>query len=408
MPFIVLLRLAWRNLVRNLRRSLFGIGTIAVGVIGLVLAAGFIQDVFEQLGEATISGQLGHIQVLRHGFREGGSGSPQDFLIEKADDLKREIAASADVREVMGRLSFSGVLAFDGAELAIEAQGIEPDPEARLGSLLQMLEGRALRNADDYGVLLGEGVAKVLDAHVGDTVSVTAPTIDGSLNLLDLDVLGIFRSFAKDYDDRAIRMPLAAAHELVQTDAVNALVVQLRHTPDTDQVLGWLRARLDTRALEAVPWYELSDFYANTRLMYERQFGFLQVIALVLVVMSVLNSLNMTVFERTPEFGTMRVLGNRGTQVVKLIVIEGFLLGVAGAVIGLVLALAAAWLISTVGIPMPPPPNMESGYTARVALTFTAMAQAAAIGVASATVASLLPALRFLRVSLPDTLRRAV
>lgn len=408
MPFILLLRLAWRNLVRNLRRSLFGVGTIAVGVIGLVLAAGFIQDVFEQLGEATISGQLGHIQVLRQGFRKGGSGSPQDFLIAEAGALKRDIAAGDGVREVMGRLSFSGVLAFNGAELAIEAQGIEPDPEARLGTLLQMLEGRTLRDADDFGVLLGEGVAKALKAHPGDTVSVTAPTLDGSLNLLDLDVLGVFRSFAKDYDDRAIRMPLAAAQELVQTDAVNALVVQLQRTSDTRAALVRLRAGLDAASLEAVPWYELSDFYANTRLMYERQFGFLQVIALLLVIMSVLNSLNMTVFERTAEFGTMRVLGNRGAQVVKLIVIEGFLLGVAGALIGLLAAVLAAWLISAVGIPMPPPPNMESGYTARVTLTGLAMAQAFAIGVVSATAASVLPALRFLRVPLPETLRRAV
>src|SRR5690606_38875833 len=147
MPIALLFRLAWRNLVRNLRRSLFGIVTIAFGVVGLVLAAGFIQDVFEQLGEATISGQLGHVQIAKRGFREGGTASPQDFLIEAAA-LKREVEAVDLVKEAMGRLSFSGVLSFDGAELAIEGQGIEPDPEARLGTLLQILSGRALRDGD--------------------------------------------------------------------------------------------------------------------------------------------------------------------------------------------------------------------------------------------------------------------
>ncbi len=407
MPIALLFRLAWRNLVRNLRRSAFGMATIAFGVVGLVLAAGFIQDVFEQLGEATISAQLGHVQIAKRGFREGGTASPQDYLIE-AEVLKQEVAGIDQVKETMGRLSFSGLLSFDGTELAIDAQGIEPDPEARLGTRLQMLSGRGLRDDDAYGALLGEGVAKQLKAGVGDVVSLTAPTIDGSLNLLDLDVVGVFRSFSKEYDERAIRMPLAAAHELTQTDRVNTLVVQLQRTADTDAVVERLSAMLGDADLEAVPWYVLSDFYANTKLMYERQFGFLQWIALLLVVMSVLNSLNMTVFERTAEFGTMRVLGNRGADVMKLIVIEGLLLGAIGASIGIVIASVAALLISAVGIPMPPPPNMESGYTARVALTLTAVLQAFGIGVVSATLASILPGLRFLRVSMPDALRRAV
>ncbi|MCD6673481.1 MAG: FtsX-like permease family protein [Burkholderiaceae bacterium] len=407
MPIALLFRLAWRNLVRNLRRSVFGIATIAFGVVGLALAAGFIQDVFEQLGEATISAQLGHVQIAKRGFREGGTASPQDFLIDAAS-LKPRIAALDLVKEVMGRLAFSGLLSLDGAELAIEAQGIEPDPEARLGTRLQILAGRGLRDADTYGVLLGEGVAKQLKAGVHDTVSLTAPTIDGSLNLLELEVLGVFRSFSKEYDDRTIRVPLAAAHELTQTDRVNTLVVQLRRTADTDLAVARLTASLGDSDLEAVPWYVLSDFYANTRLMYERQFGFLQLIALVLVVMSVLNSLNMTVFERTAEFGTMRVLGNRGSAVVKLIVIEGLLLGVLGSLIGILLAMLVAAVVSVGGIPMPPPPNMESGYTARVVLTLPALGRTALIGTLAAVLASVIPALRFLRIPLPDALRRAV
>jgi len=406
MPIALLFRLAWRNLVRNLRRSAFGVATIAFGVVGLVLAAGFIQDVFEQLGEATISAQLGHMQIAKRGFRDGGTASPQDFLIEGAT-LKSKVAANGLVKEVMGRLSFSGLLSLHGAELAIEAQGIEPEPEARLGTRLQMLSGRGLRNGDAYGVLLGEGVAKQLKAEVGDNLSLTAPTVDGSLNLLNLEVLGVFRSFSKEYDDRAIRMPLETAQEVTQTNRVNTLVVQLERTSDTDAAVEQLSAILGDADLEAVAWYALSDFYANTKLMYERQFGFLQLIALVLVVMSVLNTLNMTVFERMAEFGTMRVLGNRGAEVVKLILIEGVLLGLIGTAIGLILALTAAFFISTVGIPMPPPPNMESGYTAHVVLTLSALARSAAIGIASTVIASISPAMRLLRLSLPEMLRRA-
>lgn len=407
MPIPLLVMLAWRNLIRNVRRSLFGLVTIASGVIGLSLAGGFIEDVFEQLGEATISAQLGHLQVAREGFREGGAGTPQAFLIDRPAQLKQLLRADPRVAEVMGRLSFSALLTAGGTDVAVEGEGVEPDPEARLGSRLQLLRGRHLRSGDTPAIVLGEGVAARLRVDVGNTVTLTAPTLEGAVNIADLEVVGVFRSFSKDFDDRAVRVALPVAFDLLQTEAVNTVVVLLGRTSDTDAVLTAVSGQLVGRGLEVRPWYVLSDFYANTRAMYAKQFGFLKLIALVLVVMSVVNSLNMSVFERIVEFGTMRVLGNRSIDVIKLIVIEGALLGVIGAAIGTALALTLAALISYVGIPMPPPPNMAGGYTARILLTPIGLLEAVALGVLSATIAAVPPAIRATRVDLAKTLQQA-
>ena len=408
MPIAVIVRLAWRNLLRNARRSLFGLATIAFGVIGLALAAGFIEDVFEQLGEATISGQLGHVQIAREGFFSGGAGTPEEYLIAQPEALRKRLAADPRVIGVMGRLTFSGLLSTGRADLAIEGQGVEPLPEARLGSRLDLLVGRNLEEADTMVAVIGEGVARQLGAKVGDTLMLTAPTLDGAMNLIDVEVVGVFRSFSKDFDDRAIRVPLPLAFDLLQAEAVNSMVVHLGETRDTDAVMASLEPTLAGSGLEARAWYRLSDFYASTRDMYAKQFGFLRLIALVLVVMSVVNSLNMTVFERTAEFGTMRVLGNRGADVIGLIVTEALLLGVLGALAGAGLAVLLASVISAVGIPMPPPPNMEAGYTARIMLTPAAVLQACAIGAVSAVLASLFPAFRVVRTPIVDALRRAV
>lgn len=408
MPVAVIVRLAWRNLLRNARRSLFGLATIAFGVIGLALAAGFIEDVFEQLGEATISGQLGHVQIAREGFFSGGAGTPENYLIAQPGALQERLTADPRVADVMGRLSFSGLLSTGRADLAVEGQGVEPLPEARLGSRLDLLSGRNLEEADMTAAVIGEGVARQLGVKVGDTLMLTAPTLDGAMNLIDVEVVGVFRSFSKEFDDRAIRVPLPVAFDLLQADAVNTLVVHLAQTRDTDAVMASIEPALAGSGLEARVWYRLSDFYASTRDMYAKQFGFLRWIALVLVVMSVVNSLNMTVFERTAEFGTMRVLGNRGADVIGLIVTEALLLGLFGALAGAGLAALLASVISAVGIPMPPPPNMEAGYTARIMLTWPAVLEACAIGAVSAVIASLFPALRLLRVPLVDTLRRAI
>src|SRR5207249_10508003 len=99
-------------------------------------------------------------------------------------------------------------------------------------------------------------------------------------------------------------------------------------------------------------------------------------------------------FERVSEFGTMRALGNRSRTVITLVVTETFLLGVVGSVIGVVTAMALAAGISAIGIPMPPPPNADLGYTAQIQLVPTVIVGAFFVGVIATTLAGIFAALR--------------
>ncbi len=408
MPFDKLFRVALRNLLRQVRHSVFALAGISIGVMGLALADGFIQDVFRQLGEATVKGQLGHIQVARQGFREGGAGRPEAFVIEDGDAIRNAIARQADVRTVAGRVQLSGVLNAANRELPVEVVGSEPELEADAGDYLTLLDGVALERAAEFSALLGEGVARQLGVRAGDFVTLTAATFDGSLNALELEVAGIFRTFSKDYDDRAVRVRLAEAQELVQVAGVNTLVIGLADTDRTATVLESIRRIPQLAGLDASPWYELSDFYANTRELYARQFGVLQLIALCLIAMSVLTSTNITVFERTAEFGTMRALGARSRTVVALIVLESVVLGLLGAVLGSVLSVVVGSGLSWIGIPMPPPPNAEAGFTARILLTPGAVLSASLVGVASAVLGALLPSIRVARLPIVTQLGQRI
>ena len=129
--------------------------------------------------------------------------------------------------------------------------------------------------------------------------------------MLILRSIGIFQSFSNDYDARAIKIPLAAAQELLGSQGMNALVISLKKTEDTDRVAAWLKEQLGPSDLEVKTWVELNDFYEKTVELYKSQFGVLQLIILVMVLLSVANSVNMSIFERTGEFGTMMALGNR-------------------------------------------------------------------------------------------------
>lgn len=383
------------------------LAAVIFGVTGLIVSGGFVQDIFVQLGEAIIHSQTGHIQIFRRDFLERGMRQPERFLIESPDRLGARLAAAPGVTEVAARLNFSGLLNNGRRDLAIIGEGIEASKEARLGGYLKVIAGRQLSDEDTFGMMVGQGVAAALGLSVGDLATVIVNTSDGALNTLDLEVIGVFQSFSNDFDSRAIRIPLRSAQDLLLTEGANLMVISLKETAQTDAVHARLLPLLPSD-IEARTWYQLSDFYEKAVQLYDRQFGVLQLIILFMVLLSVANTVNMGVAERLSEFGTLQALGNSRQQVFRLILFENVLLGAIGAAGGLVIGLLAAETISTIGIPMPAPPNSNQGYTAHIQLDVWTSLKAVAIGFSSAALASLLPARRVSRTPIVDALHHSI
>jgi putative ABC transport system permease protein len=402
------LKLALRNIWRHGLRSVLTLAAIALGVAGLILAGGFVEDVFVQLGEATIHSQLGHLQVFRAGYYTKGARKPLEFAIRQPRELLARIRENPNVDDAMLRLDFSALLSNGRTDLAVTGQGIEPEREARLGTHVKMLQGRYLNAQDRYGALIGEGVARKLGLSPGDSAVLVGTTTDGGLNNVDLTIVGVFRSFSKDYDNRTVRIQLAAAQDLLGADIANAAVVLLKQTSATRAAQAALRQSLGTANVEVKAWDELSDFYAKTIALYDRQFGVLQIIVTVMVVLSVMNSVSLTTYERAGEFGTMRALGDTGAHVFRLLILENAFVGIIGALIGLVLGCALAWLVSEIGIPMPPPPNAEAGYTAFIRIVPSIVVTACAIGLFATLAATLIPGHRVTRMPVAEALRQNV
>ena len=133
--------------------------------------------------------------------------------------------------------------------------------------------------------------------------------------------------------------------------------------------------------VEVKTWVELNDFYEKTVELYKGQFGVLQLIIFIMVLLSVANSVNMSIFERIGEFGTMKALGNRSSQVVQLIIDRKHAAWVywqrsRASGIGVLVAL----IISAVGIPMPPPPNANLGYIAQIQIVPSVLLMSCVIG----------------------------
>lgn len=403
-----MLKLAFRNIFRNRLRTGLTLAAIVSGVIAIIISGGFVEDIFVQLREATIHSRIGHLQIYKKGFMEFGKRDPSQYLIADAKPLAQAVSTLPHVQDVMSRLNFSGLANNGRADLPILGEGVEPGKEGKLGSAMTVVAGRQLADSDFNGAMIGEGVAAALHLRPGEIVTLMVNTPEGALNTLEFEIVGVFRTFFKEYDDRAVRIPMGAAQELLYTGAVHALVVSLDDSLVTNDILAAINKKIAAESYEVKPWYELADFYEKTVALYRRQFGALQAIILVMLVLSVASTVNMAVYERTGEFGTMLAIGQRRSKVFKLVVLEYTLLGVIGGVIGLVIGGGIAAAISGVGITMPPPPGSNAEYTASIRLVPWVMGVALLIGALASALAAVLPGRRAARLPVVDALRQNI
>lgn len=399
-----MLKLALRNLFRQGTRTLLTLFAVVFGVAGLILGGGFVEGVLGQLREGTIHSQLGHLQIARAGYAEFGRREPFDYLMPDPQAIAAIPAAWPGVLDTLTRVSFTALANYGRADLPVLAEGVQPDREVRLGSFITVVDGRHLRDDDDNGVVLGKGVARFLKLGPGDPLRLIATTPDGAVNSLEFRVVGIFQSFSRDYDDRALRIPLAAAQELLVSSGAHTVVLSLADTALTESMALRLATSLPA-GHEVKRWYELADFYQKTEALYRQQFGVLQFIVLIMVLLSVANSVNMAIFERTGEFGTLLAIGQRRSAVFRLILLEYVLLGAFGALVGLTLGALAALGITALDIPMPPQPGSDVSYNAVVPLVPGVLTQAFVVGWLACVVAALLPGRRAARLPVVEALR---
>jgi putative ABC transport system permease protein len=401
-------KLAFRNIFRNRLRTGLTLAAIVSGVVAIIISGGFIEDVFVQLREATIHSRTGHIQIFRHGYMEYGRREPARYVIAQPKLILDAVQSVPHIQAAMLRVNFSGLLNNGHSDLPIIGEGIEPDKEERLGTATTVVAGRPLRDTDTFGMMIGEGVAAALHLRPGSLATLMVNTSEGALNTLEYEVVGVFRTFSKEYDDRAVRIPFSAAQELLFTRSAHSIVLLLNDTSATDAAAATLKTRLEPLGYEVKPWYELADFYKKTETLYRRQFGVLQIIILVLLVLSVASTINTVVYERTGEFGTLLALGSRPRQIFKLVLLENALLGLLGSVLGMILAIALAGMITSVGITMPPPPGSNIGYTGTIRLVPQVLIVAILIAALAAVIAAVLPARRASRLVVVDALRHNV
>lgn len=397
-------RLALRNILRQRRRSLIAIAAIGFGVISMMLAAGYIEWIFWANREGVTVTQLGHIQVTKPGYHDAGKSDPFAFLLPEDSPALAAIQSRPGVKSITPRLSFNGLISHGDSTLSFIAEGIDPavDPSTRY---LIVVEGALLSIDDPKGILLGAGLAANLGVKTGDTVVLLANTPSGGINAVEGHVRGLVSTSMKAFDDSLLRVNIKLARELLRTSGAHVWITTLRDTDMTDAVMQGLAGEQSLAKFEVQPWMKLADFYNKTVELLTQQIAVVKLIIGVIIVLSISNTMTMSVLERTVEIGTAMALGVRQRRILRLFLLEGMLLGIIGGLIGISVGYLSAIIISYIGIPMPPAPGMSTGFIAAIRITPMIVLDALALATTTTLLASIYPAWRASRLVIVDALR---
>lgn len=411
------LKIAFRNLIKNARRSLITIFAISFGFAAVCLFAGFMEYMYAGNRDVTIyAGASGHLSIFKKGFLEAGQLDPARFLISSEEISKVEEICRGipEVLLVTPQLKITGLLTNGKVSTIFIGMGTVPSStEVFLNGMKRSLQPKMkqefLKQQLDpdnmYGVGVAMGLAKLLDLKVGASAVTFTNTVDGQMNALDVEVLKIFNAGSELMNDKIMRVSLDFARTLYDTDGADRLAILLRDTEKTDAVAKEIKGLFEQKGLEldVRTWEEMSEWYRRVKELFDVIFAFLFVIVFIIVLMSVVNTMSMAVFERTREIGTLRALGLKCRGVLSLFTIESIMLGFLGTLAGLLMTFLGWWLTGVFRPTWTPP-----GMTARVAINIEAvplvMVYAFVFMLVLCFFASIIPARRAAKQNIVDAL----
>lgn len=361
------LKFAFQNTLRNRRRSLVTVSIAALGTAGILLAGGFALYTYESLAEAAAR-DSGHLVLGQPDQFLKDEETPLQHGLDNAADLRAQLLTDPEVRAVLPRVEFSGLISNGDKSVVMIGLGVAPDSEFSVkGPFLTIKAGEVLgSDAKEPEVMLGEALARNLKATPGSSLTLLVSTTDGAFNAMDVRVKAVFATGVPEIDKRLIYADIATAQKLLNTHKVTSLGVFLRRMDLTPSAAARLAGVYPSLTVQT--WQEQAFFYKAVRDLYNRIFGALGAIIGVIVVFVVTNAMSMTIIERTREIGTLRALGTLPSQVLTALSLEGMVLGGAGALAGAVMALAVSIFLYIVPFQMPPPPGRSVGYPLNVTI----------------------------------------
>jgi putative ABC transport system permease protein len=347
-----LFKIAIRNLLRYKRRTLLTASLITVGVV-FVLTFIAVSGSFKNMmiGEITDS-MIGHMQVHRKGYVASIETLPLNLNIKGGAIMKLEniLAAQPEIEAYSPRIKFGGMFSNFTDTSSIRITAVYPEKEFKTVPLLpaRVIEGS--KEIKPGQILIPELLSRGMKVKIGDPVVIVATNANGSVNGKQFTVAGILAS-ATGPGGRDGYIHIDDARELLRMEApeISEFAIRLKDFGKlhkfSDKLEGLLAKELNQQGkpiFELHTWEKLSPFF-NIARMIDMMTFFIKLMLIAIVLISIMNVMIMAVYERIREIGTIAAIGTLPGKILNMFVIEGFCMGVVGAVIGDIVGIALVY-----------------------------------------------------------------
>lgn len=329
---MIIIKLAWRNLWRNVRRTLITISAMSLGLSIMILTFSLVEGMNRQMVRYTTNLSAGHIQIHKKGYFE--SKDIYDYITGRGADIIKAIKRPG--LHTSPRLFGSGLASSGENSTGVLLWGIDPQQERRVTELgSHLLKGHFLTSGQGKGVILGKILAESLQVDIGDELIILTQAADGSLGNDIFSVSGVLQSVSDEIDRGAVIMGIDELRPLLALpDKIHEVSISLERPEMVDVVKADLETILEGREVEVLTWKEI---FPQMKEMLELNKVWMYIMLLIvfgLASLGVLNTMLMALFERIREFGLIMALGLRPLSVLGMIFLETFLLSLASTVIG--------------------------------------------------------------------------
>ncbi len=343
------IKMAWRNMWRNWRRTAIALIAIVLGLILLLFFDGMITGSDQAIFGNAVRLYGGNIQIHAPGYRAKASRLPM-YPLENADAVVQAATAQPQVAAAAKRINTGGIITSHEGSFPVSITGLQPTVEAPVSIQAENIShGRYLAADDGDAIVIGQGLADLLKVNVGDRVKLLGRTKRGQMRQRTMTIVGIYNLNMREAEERAVFMSLPEAQTLYNLrQQATEVTLTLHDVGQEKVVLSTLQTKLPD--VEVDSWQTLKPEIRET--MDTKQ-AFTSVMGLIVVLIAsigILNLMMMAVFERTREMGVLAALGMKGRQIMGLFLLEGALIGLVGTIIGCVLGLLLLAVVGHVGI----------------------------------------------------------
>jgi len=402
------LKIAFRNVTRHKLRSILSLCMIAGAVTSMIIFRGFSQYSLDSLKHIAAENQFGHMQIGKVKYWSPGAESRKErmFNLSQIEHIKTK---NPSIENISGRLSFFGLISNGELSVGGKIIGIDTINEPKFAKSMAIKAGNFFQSNDSLQAMIGNLLAKQMNVKTGDSITVLTNTIDGVMNAMDLEVSGIFSAGIDEIDSQVIYIPLKTSQRILDTDDVDTGVLRFNKLEEAELISSKISNDLKANdpSMMNKTWRELAVLFRQVEKFYGVQNRIIEAILFALMFLGILNTVSMTVVERTGEIGTLRSLGESRGDIIKQFLLESFLVSIVGLFAGVGLSLLLIQVIHAANI-VTEMPGASTPFQIQIIFLYSAVFYSSLLAVVTATFATYLPALRASKMDIVDALRKNI